>query len=103
MIHGASLLYNLMLAETRQSEELVDEYSEMLADWSSQVDAFVKAPGSWNTRRFWEIIDATGARVTLLTRRFIDTWLSLALSPGVVTGIADNAQARTLIHERERL
>ena len=103
VIHGASLLYNLMLAEKRQSEELVDEYSEMLADWSSQVDAFVKAPGSWNTRRFWEIIDATGARVTLLTRRFIDTWLSLALSPGVVTGIADNAQARTLIHERERL
>ena len=35
------------------------------------------------------IVDSTGARVTLLTRRFIDAWLSLALSSDVPTGIAD--------------
>lgn len=101
-IHGSALLYNLMLAELTQSEERIARYRGGLAAWADQLKAREADFAAWNRQRFWEIIDASGANVSLPTRRFIDTWLDAICSPGEPQRVPENSALRRLISERER-
>lgn len=105
-IHGAALLYNLMLAELVPSQERIDQYRTELQQWATRLVGRAETLGRWDRRRFWEIVESGGARIPLRTRSFIDAWLDLILegtslrqSAGTV---ATNEQARRLIHDRER-
>jgi hypothetical protein len=98
-IHGAAYLYNLMLAEKRASEELVDQYRKLLDDWAELVAGRADELRSWNRRRFWQLVVTAGARITPQTRLFIDTWLELAVSPETIP-LSD--KARKLVGDRER-
>ena len=101
-IYGAALLYNLMLAEKRDRDDLRVRYRDQLQGWTAELAARGKAVTQWDQRRFWEIVTQGNARVTRLTRDFITAWLEYATQPAIAAGVADNTQARLLIHERER-
>lgn len=101
-IHGAPLLYNLMLAELVQNDRLVDEYRGMLLAWAARLTALEGELAAWDMPRFWEIVYASGANVPPPTRRFIDTWLTFTRTRGAPQSVADSQQLRTLITERER-
>lgn len=101
-IHGAALLYNLILAELVKSEQREDEYRDRLQGWASRLAALQPELAAWDRQRFWQIVLASGAAVTLPTRRFIDTWLDFACASQQATTAADSQAMRTLIHERER-
>jgi hypothetical protein len=98
-IHGAAYLYNLLLAEKRASEELVNHYRERLDDWAELVAGSADQLRAWDRRRFWQLVITAGGRITPQTRLFIDTWLELALSPEAIP-LSD--KARKLIGDRER-
>lgn len=102
-IHGAALLYNLMLAEKKNLEELIAGYREKIRDWVSLIKDRQDILMRWERKRFWEIVISGNARITYPTRLFIDNWLDTALSPETLPGIEDNKQVRQLIFERERL
>lgn len=102
-IHGAALLYNLMLGELAEREELVERYRKALADWSALITERRETFAGWNRLRFWEIVTTTGARVNPQTRAFIERWLELALPVHGAEKIAVNDHARQLVHERERV
>jgi hypothetical protein len=106
-IHGAALLYNLMLAEelsaTGEANELVELYRGWMRDWTASLDERHTVLAAWDRERFWELVALEGARVSTLTRAFIDSWLELALD-GAGTGVvALDEGTRRLIRERERL
>lgn len=101
-IHGAALLYNLMLAEQSNRVELVDRYRDALLEWYFRLDNLAEQLTQWDRRRFWEIVISGGARVSNPTRLFIDTWLDIATSTSIVRQFADDIAARRLIHNRER-
>jgi len=97
VMHGAALLYNLMLAETARRDSRIEEYRQALARWHQEIDARQSTLASWDRQRLWTIVLHTGARITPQTRAFIDMWMDLVLSgPGV-----DDARARDLIRARE--
>lgn len=107
-IHGAALLYNLMLAEKAESSGLSayvgrgSFYREELMKWANILQAQRSSLEQWDYKReFLEILDSHGAMVTGQTWRFVTTWIQMALSPQIAKGIADNESARKLIHERE--
>lgn len=109
-IHGAALLYNLMLAEkARMSvgqayDGIVSYYEDELEKWADYLQSRKDDLDRWDyRRRFWEILSGQEARVTGLTWRFIITWLQMALSSERALKIAQDESARRLIHERERL
>jgi len=109
-IHGASLLYNLMLAEKMEAssgqihEGLTSHYADKLMEWADDLQSRRDEIDQWdNQRRFWQILSEAGANVTGQTFRFIMQWLRIALSSGGAQRIAENESARRLIHERERL
>lgn len=99
-MHGAQLLYNLMLAEAVENEEWSRSFAAAMADWAALVSRRSAAFASWDRRRFWAIAVEGGARVKPRTRTFIDGWLDLVLDVGAAT-IADLQEARQLIVQRE--
>lgn len=103
-IHGAALLYNLMLAELSRQEERIEFYRTALSEWSTLLAEREEPLTRWDRQRFWSIVIAGGARVAPPTRFFIDTWLDLVLTDDPGRGadrVADLEQARRLIRDRE--
>lgn len=106
VMHGAALLFNLMLAELRNDERLVKDYRGKVAAWSRLLDRRAADLASWDRARFWEVVHSGGARVPLGARAFVDTWLDLIIRDEDVVShaeaVASSARARRLISARER-
>jgi len=100
-IHGAPLLYNLMLAELCDNEERVTNYRQRLGEWKSELDTRGSALARWDRTRFWQILAGAGARVSPATRSFVEQWLSF-LPASSAEKLTTTRAARTLILERER-
>jgi len=56
IIHGATLLYNLMLARKSADEDLIEEYTAKFEKWSQIIGSRQTEFRNWDLNRFWEII-----------------------------------------------
>ncbi len=99
IIHGASLLYNLMLSEAATLEDRIGEYRERLLEWARARGEQADKLAHWDRQQFWAIVAGIGRPVSTGTRRFVDSWIDLALPS---QSIADDQRARPLIEARER-
>lgn len=101
-LHGASLLYNLLLAEQRQWDERIDLYKRRLRGWRTELEVRHDMLQAWDRVKFWSLIGQSGARVPSLARGFIDQWLDLILSPTHLPDVSTDNTARERIAARER-
>jgi hypothetical protein len=101
VMHGAALLYNLMLGQKSNREDDADYYKDELLRWSTTIQSRKAALASWDRRAFWETVVSEGAIIHPLTRRFVDRWISLVVEGGNVGTLAGNDSAQSLIYERE--
>jgi hypothetical protein len=106
-IHGAALLYNLLIGERYERQGLnaiehpVDTYRERLRVWADHcVDARPQL-ATWDRHDMWDLVTIANPRVGLVTKLFVDTWID-AIMAGHYAGIADNAALRAVVGERER-
>lgn len=101
-IYGASLLYNLMLSQKRDSEEYVLSYQEMLDGWAELMEARWSDLQRWyhDFAAFWKLPAIADANVKRPTRTFIESWLTVLFHKGPVE-ISSSVTARNLIHDRE--
>lgn len=105
-LHGAALLYNLLLAERYRDVgldpkgERVSEYRNALERWADELD-LLAAIDSWQVSRFWEVVKAENMRIPGLTKDFVEGWITIARS-GERASVASNAVARQLVSNRER-
>jgi hypothetical protein len=101
VMHGAPLLYNLILGEQARRDESVAKYRRNFGEWAGSVSERSRALAQWNRERFWELVRSVNPRITGLTREFINGWWDLALA-GDAARLCDSPAARLLINERER-
>src|SRR6202162_858444 len=101
VMHGAPLLYNLILAEQAQRDESVATYRDRFAKWADLLSRQSRVFAFWKRERFWKLITAANPRISTSTHDFINTWWNLALA-GDALALRDDRSARTLIRERER-
>lgn len=101
LLHGASLLYNLILAEESKSKELIDDFDSRLEDWAAAFFSRGLAFQEWNQARFWEIAHNGNPRISMGSQEFVNAWWSLVLS-SEPAAIKKSRPARALITERER-
>ncbi len=108
VIYGATLLYNLMLAEkvsensSGSALDLVEAYQEAIADWAQKIRQEADRLGEWDWQnRFWEIVHTVNPRIPLRTVGFINDWLLLALNDQPEL-LPQNRAARQLVQQRER-
>lgn len=103
-IHGAALLYNVLLAE--RAEELgLSEYEGRREQFTDQIDKWrQEVEGSdivgWDLERLWTLVAVQGRPVAAHTRTFVTSWVDLVRSrPG--DGLMNDREARTLVRNRE--
>lgn len=101
-MHGASLLYNLMLAREKESDDLVEHYEEWLAEWWEGLKQRSDNLSKWNRPRLWTLVAAWGARVPPPTHNFVETWLSAIGTAQRIETILSDRRLHNLIRDRER-
>lgn len=75
-MYGASLLYNLLLAQKKQNDALVDSYEKSFIEWQQQLRASDGDVSTWEAGGIWPSIGEL-ANITGATRAFVDEWLRL--------------------------
>jgi hypothetical protein len=102
-IHGAAILYNLMLSEAKENIEGVEKYRELLEQWSLDLSQRWVTIEPWceDRQAFWGSRALEHARIPQLTRSFVDKWLNILFESGGPKTIFENGEARSLINHRE--
>lgn len=104
VIQGASLLYNLILAETYEARGFtsvtgkVDEYGLLLDEWAASVrnDHETLASG---LDAFWAVVLDGNPRVPPTAQWFVQTWLDVVAAAGTEE-VGRDGKARELIRSR---
>lgn len=97
-MHGAALLYNLLVAEAAAVPDVVDLYRERLDDWHEEL-VETRTLDGWDRSELWSVLTARNEKISLPTRLFTDGWLDLLLDGDRVE---DSSRARDLVTQRER-
>lgn len=106
-IHGAALLYNLLIAERYEKaghsriEEPIHLYSEWLDEWAEECSREAEALATWERTDFWTHVLGVNPRVAHLTRSFLTRWFDYVTS-GPVTDIRQHKDMRKLVARQER-
>lgn len=106
LLHGAALLYNLMLSERAAAlageasawRARAEDYRARLQRWHADLRMLPLA--GWRLDDLWQRCETISYRVQPRTRRFVAEWLDRATTPGV--SVADDAGGRQLVEQRER-
>ena len=101
LLHGAAVLYNLMLAEKAENAERIDQHGENLAWWADQVVARRAQLEAWDREDFWKTVRGVNSRIPPSTQSFVNTWMDLALDSGDPSTLRNSKTARSLIEDRE--
>lgn len=101
-MHGAALLYNLILSELSLREDLQEAYREELAEWWTEVQARHQLLEEWNTDQFWAKLGKMNARIPVPTERFVRDWLESLFHAASPTTLVDAKASRDMIAQRER-
>jgi hypothetical protein len=102
-LHGASILYNLMLARMEPVRaELVEELSAIFEQWHLEMKARHRELREWNRPEVWATVSRAGGAPSHQTRAFVDEWLNHLLTSLASDGQIDSDHAHEVISTRER-
>ncbi|WP_172651303.1 DUF6361 family protein [Rhodococcus opacus] len=96
-MHGATILYNLLLARAKSDDERIDTYSGSWDDWEAEIGS-KDILGPWDLEAFWRLVHHNNPRVAPTTVTFVNTWLS---EVSASRAGAASASAQNLIRTRE--
>ncbi len=97
LMFGAVVLYNIMLAEAAERDDLVADHRSTLERWAGEIDRAELAV--WPLTSLWNMTQHPQHKITPRTVRFVSDWLRLVLAD--TANLADNKEARTLVRVRE--
>lgn len=105
-MHGAALLYNLLVAQRCEEEGLtrfdgkVDEYVMALEWWARRMHEH-QILERWDLSEFWSVVQSNGFTPYPRTRDFVDGWVRGILSEGP-RHVAENDALRKLVERQEQ-
>ena len=100
-LHGAALLYNLMLSELQEHEKRIETYRGELEAWATDVDALGSDLANWRLDGVWSLVRARGHRLGYPTQAFVERWVENLKQGGTGAIASDNSVARSLVRDRE--
>ncbi len=98
-MHGAAILYNLLLAEAGSHKELAVQYASQFEEWSDDLAGEKHRLREWDLRVFWEIVRHPNHNITPWAREFVESWVQLWLDHGAA--LWEHEDARCFIRNRE--
>ena len=103
-IHGASMLYNLLLARAyKQREEWIADYEKRMEEWSKSIGQRFDELSKWHgsLREFWDLKFIRETNIPSRTRDFVNSWLNLLFSSKDTMAVVSGKPAQSLIRNRE--
>ncbi|MFZ4478882.1 MAG: DUF6361 family protein [Rhodoferax sp.] len=106
-MHGAALLYNLLLARRweelkyERAQEYIAHYEGLLESWGDEISSRQKTLHMWNRSDMWGLVHLQNGRIKPQTRTFIDTWCDCGVLSNPKMALEKPALAQ-LIAQRER-
>ena len=100
-IHGAQLLYNLILADQTENVTRINEYRKKLNKWWQKIEQRRGELLAWNQTEFWLTVQKVNPRVGGKAKTFIQSWIDLAINAGSQGEVVDTVNSRKLIELRE--
>ena len=103
-MHGAALVYNLLLAERAeelglsQHEGRRDYFTSRLDQWRDEIEEHELR--EWDLDQLWALVARQGKPVSPPTRAFVSHWVSLLRGSSGLQ-LAGDQTARNVIRERE--
>jgi len=101
-MHGAALLYNLMLSEERDRDDWIEGYREALGAWWTARGDRAASLASWDRQRFWSLLSLWHARVRPPAHAFVEDWLTRIEQARRLDDVLEDSHLRLLIRSRER-
>jgi hypothetical protein len=103
LMHGAAVLYNLLLARQRSDEEGRQAYyDDLFHKWSNLVEIRKQILRKWSRDDFWTMLHGTGARIPAPTQTFATIWMDLVLA-GSAARLKESTNAHAIITKREEM
>jgi hypothetical protein len=105
-MHGAALLYNLLVAESYEKAGYdaivgtVENYQQQLTDWAASCQDSASQLRGWDRAGMWNLVRQVNPRIASPTQLFVDAWLEATIA-GDPTTAAANAGLRQLVSNRE--
>ena len=102
-VRGATLLYNLMLAERRDREpdrDAAESIRSRLVDWAGDAERIGLPSWGRDTGPFFAAVIQPGIKIPAATRAFVTEWGAL-LAAARLVALADSGAARSMIQLRE--
>ncbi|MEX2374668.1 MAG: DUF6361 family protein, partial [Dehalococcoidia bacterium] len=110
-MHGAQLLYNLMVSQgirrlrsddgrVEVGEDLVPEYQSRLDEWVNRVKSSDGLLAEWDVAAMWRLVTEANPRLPSATRTFVGTWIKAVREHGPRTVVGDDGIGR-MIRARE--
>lgn len=100
-MHGAAILYNLLLAYEVRNPELLEAYRERIEEWAAERRAEASPPaGPWPDAAFWAMASRSGRTISARTQAFVREWVAHVANVAG-GGPPDSPPARDLVLRRE--
>lgn len=104
-MHGAQLLYNLILADQSHNSDRINEYRDRMTGWWTQIETNRDRFARWDLSQLWSIVNAVhgdNRSISERAKRFIERWIRMVQHAKSLSELSDGAEARVLISDRER-
>jgi len=101
VMHGAQLLYNLMLAEKRYHTEWIERYTGLLQEWCQLVSIRSSVYQQWDRTAFWGALRRENPRLPHGAENFSEQWIRSVLASSDPAKLMTDTQSRELITKRE--
>ena len=99
VMHGAVLLYNVLLAELADTAVAQQPLQDRFESWASRLSQRCDELSMWDRSDFWRIIRRLNPRIGPPLQQFVDGWFNLAMAN--TNGLASNEDAQRLLRLRE--
>ena len=105
-MHGAALVYNLLVARRARvlnlegAEAWIEGYVTRLDEWAEEC-AQETAWSRWARQEFWALARSGNPNILEPTRRWVDSWLDLVVQ-GRTIGAASDQDIWAMVGDRER-
>jgi hypothetical protein len=102
LMHGASLLYNLMLSQEGHFDAEARDYLDRLGRWAELHGVREREHRTWSEdlASFWAALQEGGASISPRTRQFVASWLEIVRAGA--KDVATSPRAKDLVRVRER-
>ena len=101
VMHGASILYNVMLSRAADSDAWLSVHEAAFEEWAQQEHQRSRRLKDWDLTVFWQIASEGGARISYSSRAFVEAWARRIRQLARPRELSGDAVTLRLVQSRE--